>query len=171
MGLRSRIKSRVKRILGQEEPVRDVMAPPGGPDPAPSRPVAPVSASAPAVAPAPPAPTAASPKERLAARARPAPEPGPAKIDEDKKRQARLKAKKAVLQFLIKEGGEAGMKEMHDFSERRYFVAHKAFSDLMEEYLAEELIEFDQETYRATLTDEGRRWVEAATHIKTREKL
>lgn len=163
MGLRSRIKDRVKSLLGEAPPPEPAAAVPAAPPVA--RPAAPAAASAP-----PPPPPQAD-KERLAAQARPAAPAEAPRIDADKKREARLKAKKAVLQFLIKEGGEAGMKEMHDFSERRYFVAHKAFSDLMEEYIEEGLIRFDQDTYRATLTDEGRAWVDAATDIRTREKM
>ncbi len=159
MGLRSRLKQRVKQVLGRDDGGADRVAPP-----VPS--AAPSSSPAPSSKPAP-----APPRSKEGAASTAAAGAAPKKIDPDKKRMARLKAKKAVLQFLIKEGGEANMAAMHDFSERRYFVAHKAFSDLMEEFLAEELIDFDDDSYQATITAEGRRWVDAATHIKTREKM
>ena len=38
------------------------------------------------------------------------------------------------------------MADMHDFSERRYFIAHRSFSDLMETWIGEGLVTYDPET-------------------------
>lgn len=166
MGFRSRIKGRIKKIIGGEDAPVDKGSPAGW---MPSTAATPSYGEAdPAAQPAPgpePAPTA---KKKLAPTGDVlGPDDGP---DVSKERMARLKAKKAVLQQLAKLGGEAGMKDLHDFSERRYFVAHKAFSDLMEEYTAQGLIDFDGSTYQCVLTERGTAWVDAATHVKTREK-
>ena len=56
--------------------------------------------------------------------------------------------------------GEATLAEMHDFSERRYFIAHKKFSDLMESMIEEGQIDYDHGEGRATLTDKGKAYVE-----------
>ena len=80
MGLRSRIKNRVKAILS-DEPAPDVMAP--RPAPAPAAPKA--ATVAPKAAPAAPkAAPAPAKKDALADKARPAAETGPKKIDPDK---------------------------------------------------------------------------------------
>jgi len=69
------------------------------------------------------------------------------------------KTRKAVLKKLAEEGGEAELAVLHDYSERRYFIAHKKFSDLMEGLVAEELLLFDHGTGMATLTDGGRAYI------------
>ncbi len=136
MGLRSRIKGRVKRLLGQDD-----------------RP-APGAAAPPAVSP-PPAP-AASP---------PAPPAPPVGQTEEEAEQARklarimLRARKGTLQFVDEQGGVASLADMHENSERRYFVAHKRFSDLMEGLVAEALIDYDASVGEATLTEAGRSWL------------
>ena len=38
------------------------------------------------------------------------------------------------------------MADMHDHSERRYFIAHRSFSDLMETWIGEGLVAYDTET-------------------------
>ncbi|MCB9779382.1 MAG: hypothetical protein H6742_12520 [Alphaproteobacteria bacterium] len=185
MGLRDRIKGRVKKIIGGggSEPAVDKGSPAGwmpstAATPSFDAPTAPVEKAVPvksavAVEEAAPVEKAKAVEKAAPAKKRAVggdvlgPDDGPGA---SKERMARLKAKKAVLQQLDKLGGEAGMKDLHDFSERRYFVAHKAFSDLMEEYTGQGLIDFDGSTYQCVLTDRGRAWVEAAGHIKTREK-
>jgi phosphoribosyl-ATP pyrophosphohydrolase len=69
------------------------------------------------------------------------------------------KTRKAVLKKLAEEGGEAELALLHDYSERRYFIAHKKFSNLMEELVAEELLLFDHGSGMATLTDGGRAYI------------
>lgn len=79
----------------------------------------------------------------------------------DKTRRAVLRAKKGTLKYLVDNGGESLLGPMHDHSERRYFIAHRAFSRLMEEVTEEGLVDFDQSTGMATLLDPGRAWLEA----------
>ena len=59
-----------------------------------------------------------------------------------------------------KNGGTSTLAEMHDFSERRYFIAHKKFSDLMESMIADEQIDYDHGEGVATLTDKGIAFIE-----------
>ena len=53
------------------------------------------------------------------------------------------------------EGGEASLADMHAHSERRYFIAHKRFSDLMESLVDDGLIDFDHSTGMATISSAG----------------
>ena len=45
---------------------------------------------------------------------------------------------------------------MHDHSSERYLIAHQGFSKMMESFVAEKLIDYDEGTMTATLTDAGR---------------
>jgi hypothetical protein len=65
-----------------------------------------------------------------------------------------------MLKWIADHGGEASMKDMHDHSEKRYFVGHRAFSRLMEEYTAEGLVDYGGGLVR--LTDAGRAALDAA---------
>ncbi len=67
------------------------------------------------------------------------------------------KARMAVLRFVEGEGGEATLHSMHAYSERRYFIAHKRFSELMETLVDAGLVVYDVGEGVATLTEEGRR--------------
>jgi len=69
------------------------------------------------------------------------------------------KTRRAVLKFVVDQGGVAGMGEMHDYSERRYFIAHRRFSDLMEGIVGEGLITYDDGTGEATITDAGQAYI------------
>ena len=53
-------------------------------------------------------------------------------ISEEKVQKHLAKTRKGVLKMVLEKGGSATLAEMHDFSERRYFIAHKKFSELME---------------------------------------
>jgi hypothetical protein len=69
------------------------------------------------------------------------------------------KTRKAVLQFVIDQGGVASMGEMHDYSERRYFIAHRKFSDLMEGIVGEGLVDYDEATGEAGITEAGQAYL------------
>jgi hypothetical protein len=91
----------------------------------------------------------------------PEPEPEPELSDEDRKKQEKAaahfeKTRKAVLKLVVEKGGTAQMAEMHDYSERRYFIGHKRFSDLLEGLIGEGLVTFDHTAMVATITDAGR---------------
>ena len=72
------------------------------------------------------------------------------------------KAKLGVLKHVLDttSDGQMSMADMHDHSERRYFIAHRSFSDLMETWIGEGLVAYDAETGTVTVTDAGRLFVE-----------
>jgi len=147
MGLRTRMKTRVKQMLGRPQPTPS------------ARPAAPVPPPAPTAAPA-PTPQAAPPRAAAPVPAVPKPA-ADAPTSEEALKEAKAahhfeKTRRAVLRFIEEQGGEAGLAEMHDYSERRYFVGHKRFSDLMEGLVAESLITYDHGSGRAALTEAGR---------------
>ena len=82
---------------------------------------------------------------------------------EDVAEQRRLahweKTRTGVLGFVHEQGGRASLRDVHDYSERRYFIAHQSFSRLMEELTDGELLEFDFDSGMATLTTTGRELV------------
>lgn len=62
----------------------------------------------------------------------------------------------AMLKFIVDQGDEASLADMHDLSERRYFIGHKRFSTLMEGLVEEDLIDFDHATGIASITGAGK---------------
>ena len=70
------------------------------------------------------------------------------------------KARKGVLAWLAKrEGAAATLGDMHEHSSERFLIAHQGFSTMMESFVAEGLVDYDEETRTATLTDAGRRFI------------
>jgi hypothetical protein len=71
------------------------------------------------------------------------------------------KAKLGVLDHVLKTSptGAMSMADMHDHSERRYFIAHRTFSDLMETWIGEGLVAYDADTGTVTVTEAGRAFV------------
>ena len=153
MGVRSLVKKGLKKALGVD--IRRADSPANqGPSPTPPKaptPVAKPQAPVPkAQAPVPKAPKTQAPKAVAEA-------PKAAKIDKAKIERARMRARKGVLSLMADKGGKANLSEMHDHSERRYFIAHKAFSNLMEDMVRDEVILWDADEGIATLTDWGRK--------------
>ncbi len=73
----------------------------------------------------------------------------------------RRRTKKALLKLTREQGGTASLGDLHELGERRYFIAHKAFSDLMEEMVAEGLFLYDWSSQEATITETGTQFLEA----------
>lgn len=114
---------------------------------------------------APPAPAGHAPAAEAAPVAEPAPaettgtEGKPAKkVLTDAEKQARhwQKTRKGMLKWLAEQGGSANMKDMHDHSERRFFVAHRGFSNLMTEFTEEGLVNYTAATGLIEITDAGK---------------
>ncbi|MBM4365373.1 MAG: hypothetical protein FJ102_04110 [Deltaproteobacteria bacterium] len=61
-----------------------------------------------------------------------------------------------MLKWLADQGGSASMKDMHDKAEAKYFVAHRSFSRLMEEFTGEGLVTYSGTAGLVQLTDQGR---------------
>ena len=102
---------------------------------------------------------------------RPSPKPKVQPSEQDEKiLKHRKRTKVALLQLTEKSGGTASLGDLHDLAERRYFIAHKAFSDLMEEMVAEGVYLYDWSAGEATLTDLGREWIDIAKQEKLKKK-
>ena len=73
----------------------------------------------------------------------------PVLSEEEKKQQAAdkhlAKTKKGLVKKVSDLGGATTLPELHDYSEKRFFVGHKRFSDLMEEMISEDLLCFSYE--------------------------
>lgn len=140
----------------EREPVRPVaaVAPPAAAPVVPVPTPVTVAAPAPVVASA-PAPVAAP--EVAGPPAADAPSKTPSAADLAKQAKHWQRTRKGMLKWLVEQGGEASMADMHAKSEAKYFVAHRGFSRLMEEFTGEELV-----TYvggQVTLTEAGRQAV------------
>lgn len=137
--------------------------PQADPAPQPAPPPAPEPASAPRPTPPPlpglPRPQARNPAEGLATEVSAGRTPAGAKaVESAEERQARhwSRTREGVLRFVDERGGKAGLRDMHEYSERTFFVAHVQFSKLMEELTDEGLLDYDHDTATATLTEAGR---------------
>ena len=62
------------------------------------------------------------------------------------------KARKGVLTWLAKrDGAAATLAEMHDHSSERFLIAHHGFSKMMESFVGEGLVAYDESTRTAIL--------------------
>jgi hypothetical protein len=74
-----------------------------------------------------------------------------------KKQQEFLhKARKGVLNHLNDKGGMLNMADLHDFSMKTYFIQHQGFSRLMEGFVGEDLVIYDNQTQDVIITDKGK---------------
>lgn len=139
MGIRSRLKRLLKRDKGTR--IEDTPPPPR---PAPPPPPAPKAKPIVVQKPPEPAETKADPATKKA-------EPAA----DDKVARHFERARRGVLTFVQDEGGVSTLHAMHSHSERRYFIAHKKFSELMEGLVDEGLVTYDPAEGEATLTAAG----------------
>jgi hypothetical protein len=81
-------------------------------------------------------------------------------VSDDRQKAYLDKARKGMLAWLAKrDGAAATLGDMHEHSSERYLIAHQGFSKLMESLVGEKLIDYDEATRTATLTDAGRRLI------------
>jgi len=70
--------------------------------------------------------------------------------EEEKKQLAEkkhlAKTRKGLLKKISQQGGEMSLRDLHEHSEKRYFVGHQRFSVLMESMVEEEHIVYSFET-------------------------
>jgi hypothetical protein len=77
----------------------------------------------------------------------------------EKQKQFFERARKGVLQYLQEKGGKLNMGELHEFSLKKYLIQHQRFSQMMETFVEEKLVEFDWATQDVTLTEAGRKFI------------
>jgi len=82
----------------------------------------------------------------------------------EQEKEAKLKefferARKGVLKYLDEKGGSLPMGEMHDYSLKTFFIQHQRFSQMMETFVDENLIEYDDTTQISTITDKGKEFI------------
>ena len=140
MGLRTRLKRRVKHFLTGAQTPSSSPQPPSAPASADGRLSEATQAPPPQKAAPPPTSTAGA-------------DTPPA---DDKVARHFERTRRAVLRFIDEAGGTASLADMHELSERKYFIGHKRFSDLMETLVDASLIDFDHSRGEAHLTEAGR---------------
>ncbi len=150
-----------------------VVAPSPSPSPPPPAPKAepkpvPGPKAAPASGPLPPLPSLAKAPAPSAKRAPPpAPEPKAATAEtpaaakakespEDRQRKHWERTRVGLLRFVHESGGRTSLRDLHNHSEKTYFVAHVGFSRMMEELTDQGLVAYDHDTAEASITDAGR---------------
>ena len=79
-------------------------------------------------------------------------------------KEARLKeffekARKGILQYLAQKGGALSLGEMHEYSLKTYFIQHQRFSQMMETFVNENLIQYDNLEQISTLTEKGKEFI------------
>lgn len=160
MRRRDKIKSLARKLFGRDKPVTQppsntsvhltesqdmqVSAPVSKPEPKPV--IQPESVAAPEPS------TSPSTKPTVSSSADP--------VSQDKIERHRKRTRQGLLKKTIEAGGTIGLAVLHDHSEKRFFVGHKAFSDMLEQMVEDELFLFDWDTQEATITDKGRDYVQ-----------
>jgi len=82
----------------------------------------------------------------------------------EQEKEAKLKefferARKGVLKYLDEKGGSLPMGEMHEYSLNKYFIQHQRFSQMMETFVDENLIDYDDLTQTSMITEKGKEFV------------
>lgn len=81
-------------------------------------------------------------------------------VSEERQKAYFERARKGVLAWLAeREGAATTLAEMHEYSSTKFLVAHQGFSKMMESFVDEGLVDYDEETGTATLTETGRAFV------------
>ena len=145
------LRKKIKQVLGFVEPPKEQP-----PSPTPRAPVKPVSSKSTA---SDVMSTNSEPKKTKAESATSSKTDQPASEQDEKILKHRKRTKIAMLKQAVKSNGTAPLGDLHDLAERRYFIAHKAFSDLMEEMVAEGLFLYDWNAGEATITEQGAEWI------------
>lgn len=83
---------------------------------------------------------------------------------EDQEKEAKLKdfferARKGVLKHLNEKGGLLSLGDLHDYSFKTYLIQHQRFSLLMESFVNEELVTYDESTGDVFITDKGKEFI------------
>jgi len=69
------------------------------------------------------------------------------------------RARKGVLKHLDEKGGSLPMGDMHEYSLNTYFIQHQRFSKMMETFVGEKLIDYDEATQLSTITEKGKEFI------------
>ena len=77
------------------------------------------------------------------------------KVSEEKVRKHLLRTKKGLLKFIQKQGGTTDLGALNHHSEIRFLIGHQKFSEMMEDLVAEELIIYDWNAQEAMITEKG----------------
>jgi len=70
------------------------------------------------------------------------------------------RARKGVLKLLSDKGGSLPMSEMHEYSLNTYFIQHQRFSQMMETFVDENLIDYNESTQVSTITSKGKDFIQ-----------
>lgn len=78
---------------------------------------------------------------------------------EEKFKEFFEKARKGVLKYLDENGGSLPMDKLHDYSLKTYLIQHQRFSQMLESFVNEKLIDYDAPTQVLTITKEGKEFI------------
>lgn len=160
MALRARLRDQLRRLLGRP-------APPPSPPATPARSAAPTASPPAPPAARPAAPSAPSPTSAAPPAQSPAPSPvapaaraQPSEAELEAKAAKHLeKTRRGLLQHVSEAGGQLSLGDLHSYSERRFFIGHKKFSDLMESMVEAGQLRYDAAAGIATLEPAGQAYL------------
>ena len=66
------------------------------------------------------------------------------------------RARKGVLKRLNDKGGVMPLGNLHDYSMNTFLIQHQRFSQMMESFVNEDMVSYDQETQDVLITDKGK---------------
>ncbi len=83
---------------------------------------------------------------------------------EDQDKEAKFKefferARKGVLKHLNDKGGLLSLGDLHEYSLKTYLIQHQRFSMMMESYVNEDLVTYDNSTDEVLITQKGKEFI------------
>ncbi len=70
------------------------------------------------------------------------------------------RARKGVLKHLEVQGGMLSLADLHDYSLKTYFIQHQRFSIMMEGFVAENLVIYDETSSEVIISDMGKKFIQ-----------
>ena len=80
-------------------------------------------------------------------------------MDDAKIKEFFERARKGVLKHLDEKGGLLSLGELHDYSLNKFLIQHQRFSIMMETFVNEGLVTFDEGTSEVLITDQGKEFI------------
>ena len=84
---------------------------------------------------------------------------------DDQDKEAKLKefferARKGVLKHLNDKGGLLSLGDLHEYSLKTYLIQHQRFSMMMEGFVNEDLVIYDNDSDEVILTNKGKEFIQ-----------
>ena len=69
------------------------------------------------------------------------------------------RARRGILKYLNDKGGKLSLGELHEYSLNKYLIQHQSFSRMMETFVDNDLVLYDNFNQETVITDKGKAFI------------